>query len=271
MSGVGHDAGLGCQATGVGFGGGGQNKGGGAVADGAGVGRGHGTVFGEGRLQVRDFLRLCVARLLVGVDFGVTATARYGYRNNFVAEPTVFDGRQGFLQGTDGKFVHGLAADVVFVSCTLGENAHQAAFVGVFQAVQEHAVHHLAMAHAHAGAGLGQQVRRLAHVFHAASDHDVIGACLDLVVGHDHGLHAGAAHLVDGGAAGAVGNAGSTGGLARRGLAEACGQYATHDHFLHIRRLEAGAFNGGLDGDSAQIRRAHGAEGAHHAAHRGSC
>jgi len=58
---------------------------------------------------------------------------------------------------------------------------------------------YLAMAHAHAGAGFRQQVRCLAHVFHAAGDHDVIGASFDLVVSHDDGLHAGAAHFVDGG------------------------------------------------------------------------
>jgi hypothetical protein len=153
----------------------------------------------------------------------------------------------------------------------LGENAHEAAFVGVFKAVEEHGIHDLPVAHAHAGSGFWQQVRCLAHIFHAAGDHDAVGAGFDLVVGHDDGLHAGAAHFVDGGAAAGVGDAGGAGGLACGCLAEATGQYAAHDDFLDVGGLQAASFDGGLDGDGAEIRGTHGAEIAHHAAHGSSC
>jgi len=69
-------------------------------------------------------------------------------------------------------------------------------------------------------AGFGQNVRRLAHIFHAAGDHDVVGAGFDLIVGEHNRLHARSAHFVNGGAAGAVWYVGTAGGLARGCLAQ---------------------------------------------------
>ena len=43
--------------------------------------------------------------------------------------------------------------------------------------------------------------------------------------------------------------------LARRRLADAGLQHIAEDHFLDLLRLDAGALDGGLDGDGAELRR----------------
>jgi hypothetical protein len=65
--------------------------------------------------------------------------------------------------------------------------------------------------------------------------------------------HARAAHLVHRGAAGRQRQPGAERGLARRRLALAGGQHAAHDHFIDLFRLEAGALDGGLDRDAAEL------------------
>ena len=83
----------------------------------------------------------------------------------------------------------------------------------------------LAVAHAVAGPGLGQQVGGVRHGLHAARNHDPGAPGGEQVVGQHGRLHARAAHLVDRGATDALGEAGAEGRLAGRRLAEACRQY----------------------------------------------
>ena len=64
----------------------------------------------------------------------------------------------------------------------------------------------------------------------------------------------GAAHLVDGGGGHARRDAGAEGGLARRRLAEARGQHAAHDDFLHVAPVDRG-LERALDGGGAELRR----------------
>ena len=110
------------------------------------------------------------------------------------------------------------------------------------------------MPHAHTRAGLRQHVGGLAHVFHAAGDHDTGTAGLDLVVGLHHRFHAGAAHLVDGGGTGRIRDAGLARRLTSRRLPQCTGQYTAHDHFINIARLQAGTFDGRFDGHRTQVR-----------------
>lgn len=56
-------------------------------------------------------------------------------------------------------------------------------------------------------------------------------------------------------------------GLARRGLALAGLQHVAHDDFFDLLGLEAGAFDGRLDGDRAQLVRGQAGQAAEHAAH----
>ena len=56
----------------------------------------------------------------------------------------------------------------------------------------------------------------------------------NLIAGQHDGAHGRAAHLVDRGAGDARRDAGAEGGLPGRGLAEAGGEHAAHDHFIDI-------------------------------------
>src|SRR3546814_3109151 len=76
-------------------------------------------------------------------------------------------------------------------------------------------IEEFAMAEAIAAARLAEQIRRVAHAFHAAGDDHVGAACRERVMCHHHGLHARAADFVDGRADDAVGQAGAARSLAR--------------------------------------------------------
>jgi hypothetical protein len=109
------------------------------------------------------------------------------------------------------------------------------------------------VADAVAAAGLGQQVGRVGHAFHAAGHHHLRAAGQQHVV-REHGrAHARAAHLAQGDGAGALGQAALETGLARRGLALAGHQAVAEDHFVHLSGLDAGALDRGLDGRAAQV------------------
>ena len=114
-------------------------------------------------------------------------------------------------------------------------------------------VKHLAVAHAHAAAGLVQHIGGIGHGFHATGNDDVVGAGLDGIEGEHGGLHAGATQLIDGGGTGVVRQTGQTHGLTGRALFEASGQYTAHDDFLHVFRLQAGAGYGFTDRGGAQF------------------
>ena len=129
---------------------------------------------------------------------------------------------------------------------------------------------HPAMAHAVAATGAVQQIRRVGHAFHAARDHDAVGAGRDQVMGQHRRLHARSAHLVDGGAADRFGNAGAERRLTGRRLAQPGRQHAAHDDFLDRVRGEAGPLDGGANRGGAQFRRGRGGKVALEAAHGGA-
>ena len=59
-----------------------------------------------------------------------------------------------------------------------------------------------AVAHSIAAASAIEEIGCVAHAFHAAGDDDFGAACKKQIVRQHDGLHAGAAHLVDGDGAG---------------------------------------------------------------------
>ena len=82
-----------------------------------------------------------------------------------------------------------------------GKGPHQAAWlIGVLETIQKHVVVHGTVAEPQALAHFRQNVRRVGHALHAAGHDHVIGPHMERVIGHHHGLHARATHLVDGGA-----------------------------------------------------------------------
>ena len=149
-----------------------------------------------------------------------------------------------------------------------GGNAHVVLVVDVPQAVHDHGVHHIPVAHALALAAAQQHVGRGAHVFLAAGDHDFAVAIGHGLGGQHHGLKTGAAHRVDGERRGFFGHATLDERLARRVLARACRQHLAHDDFTNLVGAQPGALQQVFDDRSTQLRRRHFGQAAAKFAHR---
>jgi hypothetical protein len=109
------------------------------------------------------------------------------------------------------------------------------------------------MTHAQAGAGLGQHVRGLAHVLHAAGDDHLGIAAADGLGGQVQGFQPRAADLVQGHGRYGMRQAGADGGLARRVLTGACGEHLAEDDFIDLRGIEAGLLQQAPDDDGAEL------------------
>ncbi len=125
--------------------------------------------------------------------------------------------------------------------------------VHVPQAVGDHGVLHLVVAHAGAPAGGGEGVGGGGHILHAAGHDDLSVAAGDGPAGLNDRLHAGAAHHAhrvggDGG-----GHAGLQSGLAGGVLAQAGGEDAAEHDLVHVLRLHIGPVQGLLDDGGAQL------------------
>ena len=119
-------------------------------------------------------------------------------------------------------------------------------------------------------AHLRQQIRRVGHAFHAASDDHVDRTGCEGFRAHDRGLHAGTAHLVDRGRLDRLGKTGVNCCLTGRGLALPGGQYIAHIDALDICACDASALDRCFDRDGTEIGSADFAKRALHAAHRGA-
>ena len=227
------NAGQGSQAPAQGFRLAHQCQGGSSIGNGAGVGRGDGAVAGKGRFQAGDPLRAGRERLFVLVDAGV-AMALYGIdADDFGCKRTGLLRVQGAFERAPGVIVLLLAAKAVVPGAALGKHAHQGAFfVGVLQPVEEHVVLRHAVPQTLASTHFRQQVRCVRHAFHAARQHDAGAAGQQGVVSLHHGLHAGAAHLVDRGAGHMRRQSCCQGSLTRWSLPLSGRQYAAHDDFV---------------------------------------
>src|SRR5699024_5839169 len=125
-----------------------------AVGDGAGAGGGDGAVLAESGPEAGDLGRIAAARLLVLRDLDFAFTGLDRDRHDLARETAVCYRLAGAIEGFDGVVVLRVAAEAVVVGGVLGEGAHGAALVvGIFQAVEQHMVDHLAMAEAIAAAG----------------------------------------------------------------------------------------------------------------------
>ena len=149
------------------------------------------------------------ADVLVGVeDDGVALALRDDHRHDLGLELAVLDGRAGLALAVVADLVLHLAGDAVLLGHVLGGDAHVDVVHGALQTVQDHLVLQDAVAHAVALAGVGDQVRGHAHVLHAAGHDDLGVAGLDGVGGLVDGLHARAAHDVEGEGRDLLGKAG---------------------------------------------------------------
>ena len=123
---------------------------------------------------------------------------------------------------------------------------------GAPQAVVHHRINQLGVAQAIAEPGLGQQIGRHVHVFHAAGNVEIPVAGADGAGCQHHGLQARATYFVDGQGADAGRKAAGEGGLAGRGLAFARLHHVAHDHFVDGRRVHGRACDRCSDGLASQ-------------------
>ena len=123
---------------------------------------------------------------------------------------------------------------------------------GVHQAVLEHRVDELHVAHLGAGAQM-RGMRRQRHRFLAAGDDDRGVAIGDLLQAEGDRAQARAAELVEAPGRLLLRHAGRHGGLAGRVLALAGGQDLAEDDLVDLAARDLGARQRRLDGDGAEI------------------
>ena len=221
-------------ATGLGFTFTHQHQRGRTIGNRAGISGGNGAVLAKRRAQLGNFVRTRIAGALIHRDFHIAFARADGHWRNFPLKRIGFDCGVGARQGFQRKCVLLFPGEGVFICGALSKVTHQLAVVGIFQAVGKHMVEHFTVTEAHTRAGFGQQVGRIAHAFHPASNYDLGITGQQRVTGHHHGLHAGATHLVDGGGRRTFGDTGTQGCLTRRCLTQPGRQYTPHQNFVHV-------------------------------------
>ena len=265
VGGVGGDRGERLEAKTVGFRAAHEDEGGGAVGDGAGVCRGDCAAFAKRGLEMRDFVgsgferELVVGDDVLGLGGPGCLAGGDGEWNNFRGKAAVSGGFFRAGERCEREFVLLVTGKSVALGAVFSVGTHETAFVvGVLESVEKHVIEDAAMAHAITGAGTVEEIRSVAHALHAAGDDDLGAAGKEQVVREHDGLHAGAAHLVDGDCAGGGGQSCAEGGLASGSLAEAGGEHTAEENFVDgFRRnatpLESGADGGGAELGSAQV------------------
>ena len=185
--------------------------------------------------QLGDRLeRGAVLGIFVGVDDDVALAGLHRDRRDLVLELAGLLRGLGLVLRGDRELVLLRAGDLPLAGDVLGGVAHVVAVEGVPQAVLDHGVDHLEVAHLHAVAQM-RAVRRLAHGFLAAGHHDLGIAVEDGLVAERDRAQARAAELVDAPGRALDRDAGGDRGLARRVLALAGGQDLAQDDLGDLR------------------------------------
>ena len=210
----------------------------------------------DGLEACERFERRVPARPLVRVDRRLAALCVHrDDGRDLVLEAAVVDGGDGPLMRLERERVLLRAGDVVLDRDPLRVGAHVALLHRAPQAVVHGRVDELAVPEPVAEAGVWQQVRCQVHAFHAARDHDLGIARLDLGRREHDRLQARAADAVDGRRAGARRKAGLEGRLACRRLTDAGLEDLAHEDVVDRRAFgEAGPLDGGSDGHSTKGR-----------------
>ena len=125
--------------------------------------------------------------------------------------------------------------------------------ISVPQAVLDHGVDQLLIAHAGTPAGVHGGEGSGAHVLGTTADNDVGVAGQDGAGALDDGLHTGAADHADGVSGDGIGNAGLDGDLAGHVLTLRSGQDAAEHQLIHVLRSDIRALQSFLDDDSAHL------------------
>ena len=148
-----------------------------------------------------------------------------------------------------------LARHLVGVGDGFAGVPHVPAFERTPEPVVDHRIDDGAVAHAQAFADARQQVRAVAHRFHAAGDGDLDVTGEDALLREHHGLQPRAAHLVDRERGDVIREAALERRLPRRRLAGAGRDDVAHDAFVHRRRIDARAADRFADDHGAELGR----------------
>ena len=135
-------------------------------------------------------------RVFVGVDNGFAAPRRDLDRHDLVVETAGLLRRFGLGLRAGGELVLLLAGDLPALRDVLGGVAHVVAVENVPEAVLDHRIDHLRVAHPDAVAQM-DAVRREAHALLAAGDDDLGVPIADRLKAERDGAQSRAAHLID--------------------------------------------------------------------------
>ena len=154
----------------------------------------------------------------------------------------------------------GEPADLADVLLGAGTHVHRVERAP--EAVVDHRVDEIAVAHPVAAARAGKEIRRLRHRLHAAGDDDFGVTVLNHLVGEVDRVDAREAHLVDRHRGDGHRDAGLDRGLTRGDLTLTPLQDLAHEDVVDLFGVDAGAFERGLDRDAAELHRTHAGERA---------
>ena len=212
--------------------------------------------------------RAC-ARIFVGVDDDVALAGRNGHGRNLVLEPSGLLGRFRLVLRADGEAILLLAGELPFLGDVFRRVAHVIAVKGVDEAVCQHGVDELHLAHFDAAAQIGGMGGER-HRFLAARHDDLGVAAGDLLQPERNRAQTAAAELIDAEGRLFLGNASLHRRLARRILTLRRGEDLPENHLVDVTGLDLRRLQSALDGDRAQVVRGGRAEGAVERSHRGS-
>ncbi|MNE41221.1 hypothetical protein D3C80_1352810 [compost metagenome] len=128
--------------------------------------------------------------------------------------------------------------DLVLLRQILSCDTHVIVVEGVPQAILDHAVLQLRMAHTQAGACLGQNIGGQTHIFLTASDYQFRVAATDCLDGKMDRLETGAADLVQGQGRGGVWQPCLDRCLACRVLPSAGSEHLAEYHFINLSSID---------------------------------
>ena len=202
-----------------------------------------------------------MANIFVGIDDDVALAGLDGEGNDFVLEAAGLLGCFRLVLRGNGKLVLLVARKLPLPRDIFRGDAHVIAVEGVRQAVLDHGVDHLHVAHLGAGAKV-RSMRRHRHGFLAAGDDDLRITRGDLLQAECDGAQAGTAKLVHAPCGRFLRNTGLhrslTGGiLPLTGL-----KHLAEDHFIDFLGIDAGTLQHTLDRGSAELMRRNGRESA---------
>src|SRR5208282_6634946 len=181
------------------------------------------------------------------------------YRHDLILELAGLLRRLGLVLRGDGERVLLRPRDLPLAGDVLRGITHVIAVKGLPQAVLDHRIDHLEVAHLHAAAQI-RAVRGNAHRFLAAGDRDLGIAVEDALIAKRDRAQSRAAKLVDAPGRDLDRDSRIDRGLTGRALALAGLQNLPQDHFGDARGLNAGAIDRRLDRDFAEFVGRHRAE-----------